>query len=237
MSTFLLIHGGWHGGWAWDKVKQALEAKGHTVLAPDLPGHGKDPTPPNEVTLDMYARATVDFAKSMSEPVIVVGHSMTGISNSQAAEYSPESFRALVFLSAFLISDGECLMDYAMQDPDNLVIPNLIFSEDGATTTFKPEALKEALYADCSDEDIERAKSLLGPQSMVVFSTPLNTTEARWGSVPRYFIECLQDRAIAPRIQKAMYTAHPCERVFTMDTSHSPFLSKPVEVAEHLSSI
>jgi len=237
VSTFLLIHGGWHGGWCWDKVGGALESRGHTVLAPDLPGHGSDKTPMSEVSLERYARATVEFAASQSEPVIAVGHSMTGISNSQAAEYAPEKFRGLVFLAAFLLADGQCLLDMAKLDPDNLVLPNLIPSEDQLSTTFKPEALKEALYADCSDEDIERAKSLLGPQAMGVFETPLSITEARGRQVPRYYIECLQDRAIAPHIQKKMHTENGCEKVFTMDSSHSPFFSKPEEVAEHLSSI
>ncbi|NOX30216.1 MAG: alpha/beta fold hydrolase [Actinobacteria bacterium] len=237
MSTFLLIHGGWHGGWCWDKVKHALEAEGHTVLAPDLPGHGDDKTPIGDVTLDLYARATVDFAASSSEPVIAVGHSMTGISNSQAAEYAPEKFSALVYLAAFLLADGQCLFDMAQLDPDNLVLPNLVFSEDQISTTFKPDALKEALYADCSDADIERAKGLLGPQAMVVFQTPLATTEERGRSVPRFYIECLQDRAIAPHIQKKMYTDNGCEKVFTMDCSHSPFFSRPDEVAKHLLSI
>jgi len=237
LSTFLLIHGGWHAGWCWDKVKPVLEAKGHTVLAPDLPGHGSDTTPLTEVTLELYARATVDFASSQSEKVIAVGHSMTGISNLQAAEYAPEKFEALVFLAAFLISDGQCLYDFATLDPENLVLPNLSFSEDESAMTFNQDAVKEALYADCSDEDVAWARSLLQTQAAAPFGAPLQITAERSGSVPKYYIECLQDRAITPGIQKIMYTENPCDKVFTMDSSHSPFISQPQEVAQHLSSI
>ncbi len=237
MSTFLLIHGGWHAGWCWDKVKLALEAQGHTVLAPDLPGHGSDTTPLSEVTMDIYARATVDFASSQSGSVIAVGHSMTGISNQQAAEYAPEQFQALVFLSAFLISDGQCLLDFATIDPENLVLPNLTFSSDQSTMTFNQDAVQEALYADCSDEDIANAKSLLQPQASAPFRESLHITAERSGSVPRYYIECLKDRAITPKIQKLMYTQNTCEKVFSMDTSHSPFYSDPEGVARHLASI
>ncbi|NOX49640.1 MAG: alpha/beta fold hydrolase [Gammaproteobacteria bacterium] len=237
MSTFLLIHGGWHGGWCWDKVKDALEAEGHTVLAPDLPGHGSDTTPLSEVTLERYARATVDFAASLPGKVIAVGHSMTGISNLQAAEYAPEEFEALVFLAAFLVSDGQCLLDMASLDPDNLVMPNLTFSEDQSTMTFDLGAIKEALYADCSDEDVARAKALVQPQAAAPFGQPLQVSQQRGGSVPKYYIECTQDRAIAPFVQKKMYTDHPCVKVFSMDCSHSPFFSQPDEVARHLASI
>ncbi|HHG89483.1 MAG TPA: alpha/beta fold hydrolase, partial [Devosia sp.] len=136
MSTFLLIHGGWHGGWCWDKVKPLLEAEGHTVMAPDLPGHGDDTTPISEVSMDLYARATVEFAAQALEPVIVVGHSMTGLSNSQAVEYAPEKFKAQVFMAAFLLSNGQCLLDQARPDTENLVLRNLTFSEDQSQMTF-----------------------------------------------------------------------------------------------------
>lgn len=237
MATFLLIHGGWHGGWCWDKVKPLLEAKGHTVMAPDLPGHGEDKTPLSEITMDVYAQATADFAASASEPVIVVGHSMTGLSNSQAVEIAPDKFKAQVFVSAFLLSSGQCLLDQAQPDSENLVLRNLTFSEDQSTMTFNQDALKDALYNCCSDEDIEWAKSRLHAQASAPFATPVQLSEERWGSVPRYYISCLRDWAITPKSQKAMYTANPCEKVFEMDTDHSPFMSRPEELAEHLDSI
>jgi len=237
MATFLLIHGGWHGGWCWDKVKPLLEAKGHSVIAPDLPGHGEDKTPISEVTMDLYARATVDFAASASEPVIVVGHSLTGLSNSQAVEYAPEKFKAQVFMAAFLLSSGQCLLDQAKPDVENLVLRNLTFSEDQSSMTFNPDALKDALYNCCSDDDIEWAKAKLHAQASAPFATPVQLSDERWGSVPRYYINCLQDWAITPKSQKEMYTANPCEKVFVMDTDHSPFMSQPAELVKHLDSI
>ena len=55
MSTYVLVHGSWHGGWCWDKVVPLLEAKGHKAIALDLPGHGADKTPISEITVDSYA--------------------------------------------------------------------------------------------------------------------------------------------------------------------------------------
>ena len=51
MATFVLVHGACHGGWCWEKVGPILQAHGHTAYAPDLPGLGKDHTPPALVTL------------------------------------------------------------------------------------------------------------------------------------------------------------------------------------------
>lgn len=237
MSTFLLIHSGWQGGYCWDKVKAVLEASGHTVFTPDLPAHGDDQTPVEDVTLELYARATVQFASAASEKAILVGHSMSGMSNTQAVEYAPEMFSAVVYLSAFLPSNGQCLFDLAAPDVDNMIQPNIIFSDDGLTMTVNPSVIREAIYADCSDEDIALSSARARPEPAAPFSTPVVLTDARSGSVPRYFIECLQDRAISPKFQKKMYTDNPCVKVFSLDTSHSPYLSQPDGVARHLMAI
>jgi hypothetical protein len=67
--------------------------------------------------------------------------------------------------------------------------------------------------------------------------TPLQLTEKNWGSVPRFYIECTEDKAVTPFIQKVMYTETPCRKVYSMTTSHSPFFSKPKELVEILCAI
>jgi len=78
MSTFVLIHGGCHGAWCWYKVVPALEKQGHTVIAPDLPSHGRDKTPVSAVTLQAYVDAVCSLIDVRREPVVLVGHSMGG---------------------------------------------------------------------------------------------------------------------------------------------------------------
>ncbi len=237
MSTYVLIHGAWHGGWCWDKVVSFLEKKGHTVVAPDLPGHGNDKTPIPEVTLQAYADRTCEVVNAQSEPVILVGHSMGGVAITQAAENCPGNIAKLVYLTAFVLQNGEFLLQHAQEDTEALVLSNLVMVEEEGYATVKDEAIKPAFYADCSDEDVARAKSLLVPQAGAPFATPVSTTEENFGRIPRFFIECLQDRAISPAIQKKLYTNLPCEKVISMDTSHSPFFSAPEELANHLMSL
>lgn len=54
MSTYVLVHGAWHGAWCWKYVTPLLENEGHKVVAPDLPGHGEDKTPIADITLEAY---------------------------------------------------------------------------------------------------------------------------------------------------------------------------------------
>ncbi|MDI6764340.1 MAG: alpha/beta fold hydrolase [Thermodesulfobacteriota bacterium] len=236
MATYVLIHGAWHGSWCWDKVVHLLKGKGHKVEAPDLPGHGKDPTPIQNVSLQAYVERVCKVLDAQSEPVVLVGHSMGGIVISQAAEYRPERIKTLIYLTAFLLQNGEFLLQIAQGDTEGLVLPNLVMAEDQSHATVKEEALKEAFYGDCSDEDVVRAKSLLVPQAAAPFATPISITEKNFGRIPRIYIECLRDRAISPSIQKRMYTALPCRRVIPMDTSHSPFFSAPETLVTHLIS-
>lgn len=237
MGTYVLVHGAWHGGWCWDKVVPLLEKQGHKAVAPDLPGHGTDKSPISEVSLQAYADRVVKVLEAQSEPVVLVGHSMGGIIISQGAEYRPERVKTLVYLCAFLLRDGDSLLQVAQGDTEALVLPNLVMTDDQSSATVRDEAIKEAFYGDCSDEDTARAKSLLVPQAAAPFATPVHTTAENFGRVPRIYIECLRDRAISPSVQKKMYTALPCQRVISMDTSHSPFFSAPEELVAHLAAI
>jgi pimeloyl-ACP methyl ester carboxylesterase len=237
MSTYVLIHGAWHGGWCWNKVVPLLEQAGHTVAAPDLPSHGKDTTPINEVTLQSYADRACETARAQVEPVILVGHSLGGVVITQTAEQCPDKIKTLVYLCAFLPGNGESLLHWAQQDTETLVLPNLVMAEDQSYATVRDEAIKEAFYGDCSNEDVAWAKTLLVPQASAPFATPISTTEENFGRVPRVYIESLQDKAISIALQQRMYTTLRCQKVITMDTSHSPFFSAPEALVAHLTSL
>ncbi len=234
MSTYVLVHGAWHGAWCWEKVVALLKEKGNKVVVPDLPGHGADKTPIPEISLQAYTDKISDVLNAQDEKAILVGHSMGGIVISQAAEQCPEKVKMLVYLTAFLLKDGEFLLQLAGDDKDALVLPNLIMSDDESYASIKEEAIKEVFYADCPDEAVERARSLLCLQAAAPLATPIKITDERFGSIPRVYIECLNDKAISPAQQKMMHTRTPCQEVISMQTSHSPFFSSPEELAGYL---
>lgn len=122
----------------------------------------------------------------------------------------------------------------AGDDKDALVLPNLIMSEDESYASVKEDAIKEVFYADCSDEDVNRARSLLCLQAAAPLATPIKITDEKFGSVPRVYIECLNDKAISPAQQKMMHTRTTCQEVISMNTSHSPFFAAPEELAGYL---
>lgn len=237
MSTFVLVHGAWHGAWCWHKVVPRLEAAGHEVVTLDLPAHGTDTTPVAEVTLDDHVERVGDVLEAQDEPAILVGHSMGGVIITQTAEEYPEYIDTLVYLTAFLLDDGENLLQYAEADEESVVTANLIVDEEAGHATVAEDAVEEAFYADCSAADVTLARSLLTAEPLAGMVTPVDTSEANFGSVPRVYIECQRDQAITPETQRSMRENLSCEHVRTLDTSHSPFLSAPEALVEQLDDV
>jgi pimeloyl-ACP methyl ester carboxylesterase len=235
--TYVLVHGAWHGAWCWDKVVPLLEAEGHFVTAVDLPGHGDDATPLAGLTQAEYGRRVADAVEAAGEPVILAGHSMGGMAITQAAEYVPDRIAALVYVCAFLPGPGASLLALADGDADARVLPNLEADEAAGVCTVAEAARVECFYAECDPTDAAAASVRLTPESLAAFATPVSVTEERAGSVRRIYVECVRDHAISIAKQREMWGARPCERVETMDTDHSPFLSRPAELAAHLLAV
>ncbi|MEJ1966392.1 MAG: alpha/beta fold hydrolase [Gammaproteobacteria bacterium] len=237
MSTFLFVHGAWHGAWCWHKIVTRLQKIGHTVIAPDLPSLGRDRTPVNRVSLATYRQHVSRILDGVPEQVILVGHSRGGIVISEVAEHRPQRIRMLVYLTAFLARSGESLFDLAGSDKTSLVPPNMVMSEDKSSSTMREEALREAFYGECSDDDVALARLCLQAEPTAPLATPLQLTDANFGRVPRVYIECLRDKAIPISLQRQMQAALPCGQVLQIDTDHSPFLSRPDELAARLHSL
>lgn len=236
-KTFILIHGSWHSAWNWHKVTPLLEKEGHRVYAIDLPGMGRDKTPIQEVTFEKTVRALCELIDHIEGKVILVGHSKNGTMISQVAEYRPEKIEKLIYLAAYLIPDGKTQKEYSAQDTAGWLKPYVTIHETTRSHTLQTEIYKEGLYHDCPDDITEMAKVILSNEPIESGTARLSLSEENYGSIPRYYIECTEDRAVTPFIQRKMYTESPCEKVYQMATSHSPFFSQPKELTDILCEI
>lgn len=237
MKTFILIHGSWHSAWNWHKIVSLLEKQGHKVIAVDLPGMGRDKTPIYTIKMKETVEKICGLIDTIDESVILVGHSKNGIMISQAAEYRPNKIEKLVYLAAYLIPNGKTQREYSIQDTEGVLKPYVTFHKELNASTLQPEIYKEGLYHDCEDDITELAKLLLSHEPIESGMTPLQLTDENYGSVPRFYIECTEDKAVTPFIQRKMYTEMPCKKVYRMATSHSPFFSKPQELSDILTEI
>ena len=232
MATYVLVHGALNGGWCWQKVAPLLEAHGHEVVALDLPGHGEDSTAVSGMTLDANVARIRDAVDAADEPVILVGHSMGGIAITQTAEEVPDGIAKLVYLCAFVPQEGESAAGLAHLGPQTAA--SVQVDERAGTFMLPGEALRAVAFGECGEEDVAFATDRVVAESLAVWASPVRITPERAGRVPRVYIECLRDRLIPIDDQRAMQQAVPCEQVLTIDTDHSPFLSRPHELADHL---
>ncbi len=227
MKTFLFIHGSWHSAWNWHRVLPILEKKGHKSIAIDFPGMGRDKTPIKEVKMEKTVASICSLLDSIDGKIILVGHSKNGVMISQVAEYRPHKIEKLVYLAAYLIPNGKTQREYSIQDVHGMLKPHVHINESLAASNLSPQIFKEGLYHDCDDHITELAKVLLSHEPIESGMIPLQLTEENFGSVPRVYIACDKDKAVTPFIQEKMYTEMPCEKVYHMNTSHSPFFSQP----------
>lgn len=239
MSTFVFVHGAQHGAWCWHEVVPRLEGRGHDAVSFDLPAHGIDTTPPGEVTLEEYAGRAVEVIDEQADPVTLVGHSMAGAVITRAAEKRPSGIDTLVYLSAILPRDGTSLFEMGQieANAESLVGQHVIVDEERGVSYLPDDVVRDAFYADCSEADVALARSLLRPEPLTPFSDPICTTEDRFGSVPRVYVETTEDAAVTPEYQASMYRDRPCEAVYTLETGHASFFVAPDALVDHLCAV
>jgi pimeloyl-ACP methyl ester carboxylesterase len=237
MSTFILVHGAWLGAWCWDRVAAELKSAGHTIQTPELPGHGQDKSPVSGVTLDSYVDTVTSEIGKAQEKIVLVGHSMAGIVISQVAERMPERISCLIYASAYLLEDGQAIVKASEIAVDSLVGPSMVPAPDWSTISIKAEALKDVFAADAPPEELKRLQSFARPEPAGPFNTPIHVTAGCFGSVRRCYIKTAKDRAVTPLLQDALLAKTPCAEVATLNTSHTPFLAAPAEMAKALISL
>jgi pimeloyl-ACP methyl ester carboxylesterase len=233
MAAFLLVHGACHGAWCWRDMLPLLNANGHTASAIDLPAHGADTTAIGDCTLDAYVEKVLD---AIAEPVILVGHSLAGMTISQAAENAPDKIARLVYLCAWLPRDGKSARDMSNTAPRQLLREALKWPEDRKSTYFDPAMVEAKFYHDCPPGTLAYAQCNLCAEPTLPSATPVSLT-TRFQSVPRNYIRCADDQAIPPEFQATMALDCPPQNVFEMACAHSPFFAQPDILAEILFKI
>ncbi|MBN2038146.1 MAG: alpha/beta fold hydrolase [Chitinispirillaceae bacterium] len=231
MSHFILIHGAAHGGWAWYKVRAILEQKGHTVIAPDLPGHSAtNRVPAHEVTLERYVSAVVDLVNSCDGKVILAGHSMGGIVVSLAAQRVKEKIQQLFFVAALVPRPGDTIKGLLDRDKKSKLKKCFTVNADGMHAVLVPDTIDRFLYNGCNDDDIVFAKKRLVPQPLAPMTEVIDMELEYFKKVWKTGIVCTNDRSLHRDLQEIMYMRAGC-RLDYLPSGHMPLFSHDEEIA------
>ncbi len=219
-ASLLLVHGAWHGSWAWDPLLGHLD--GLDARTVDLPSSGDDPATLGDLRADAEVVRTA--LAGTHGPVVVVGHSYGGVVISEAATADADAAH-LVYVCAFQLDEGESLFAAVGGEA-----PPWWEVHDGHVAATTPE---EVFYADCPADLTSAAVGRLGLQSRAALEQPL--TRAAWREVPSTYVVCEADQALPLFAQEQM--AQRAGDVVRLPDGHSPFLSSPAELARVLRRI
>jgi pimeloyl-ACP methyl ester carboxylesterase len=192
----------------------------------DLPGRD-DPAVAATATLADFVETVVERIHAARGPVILVGHSMGGVTITQAAELVPDLVDCLVYVAAFIPANGQSLIDIGGH-PDfasSLVITSQRFDEERRVSYVPVELGREAFYTDLPEIDYGPFGTLLVPESPLIAAEPVALTDERWGQIRKVYVETTQDLALPIPCQRRMHQAARVDAVHTLDTAHSPFVT------------
>lgn len=235
-TTVILVHSAWLGGWQWKETISHLKDEHLNVIAPDLVGHGSDKTPPNEITMDDYVNQLIELIDVEEKPVVLVGHSFNGITISRVAELRPKKVKKLIYLTAFLVPNGSSFFSAVAGVENSKAVENFYLSEDKTYALVKEEAMHEAFAHDIPLENFLAAKTYIVPEPAAPLSYVLQLSDEKFGQIPKYYIECTEDKAIPIEVQRAMYKGK-VKKHFSLMASHTPNFSKPDSLAYLLKKI
>ncbi len=225
---FVLVHGAWHAGACWQPLVDELEARGEQVVAPDLPCEDPD------AGLDEYAAAVVAAAADFDEPVVVVGHSLGGLTIPLVPERRPVA--GLVFVAAILPQPGRPAGEGLGADAFSPGFPELTAAhqrpgEDGASRWDREGAIA-AFYHDVPEDLLDGAVGALRGQQWK--PTQENWPLAAYPEVPMRYVACSDDRIMDPAWQVRMARERLGIDAEVLEGSHSPMLARPADLADHL---
>jgi pimeloyl-ACP methyl ester carboxylesterase len=226
---FLFLHGSWHGAWCWHKVLPYFGVEGHEAVAIDLPGRGRAPARHAFVGMNEMVSAAAK-ALSDKEKTTVVVHSRSGIVASMLAERHPGRIARTIYLASFMLPDGKRVLDY-LPDRESLLNGKVDINRAALWDWLRPEAYRDALYADCAESDIDLARALLAREPLRPALTRLKLSDARYGSVPRAYIRLTQDHAVSLALQDRLLSETKVDRVESIAASHSAYFSQPGTLA------
>jgi len=194
MTTYVLIHGAFHGGWCWKRVAQILRTAGQVVYTPTLTGLGERAhlLSPG-IGLDTHVQDVMGLLEYEDlHDVVLVGHSYGGMVITGVAENCPERLAQLVFLDAFIPGNGQALID---------LFPPEMAAELREQTNLEGEGYRLSssppeIFGVTKEEDLAWVKPRLVAQPFKTYLDPVEISNPKAAQIPLTYIYCQHPRSL-----------------------------------------
>ncbi len=237
---FVLVHGGAHDARCWERLVPLLDGP---ALAVDLPGRGAHPADLRSTTIADFVDSTVADLDGFhgAERVVLVGHSMAGVSIPTVAARRADRVAHLVFLSCFLPREGGTIM---RELPRWIQLLGRLNARKGSKPGGATSAGLDpriARYMFCNDMDAEQTAFTLAhlvPEAPGITGEVVSRKDLPSADViPRTYVKLLRDHSLRPELQDRLIANLGSSQVRTLDSGHNCMISHPVETAAILNEI
>ena len=219
MTSYILIHGMFHGGWCWQQIAERLGNRGHHVVAPDLP----------LTSLADDADAVSALLDSFDGPKVLVGHSYGGLVVSRAAA-DRNDIGHLVYVAAMMIpADADPIAEGVASEK---LTGALELSDDGWISIADADTATAVFYGQCDPDLASAAAERLRPGAV---GCMVPTGAESWREIESTYVLCTRDEALRPDSQRSMSAR--AAAVVEIHADHSPFFSTPDRLTDVLTAV
>jgi pimeloyl-ACP methyl ester carboxylesterase len=230
MTTYVLVHGAWHGGWCWSTVGRALKLSGSDVYTPTLTGLGERAhLASREVDLETHIGDVLGVleAENLTD-IVLAGHSYGGIVVTAVADRAAQRIAHLVYLDAVVPRDGQCLYDCVSAQTKAHFEEQARIGGDGWRV---PVAVASAQFLGLKqEEDVRWVLPKLTPHPIRTFREPVRLSQSI-PQTPRTYINCIGDK---PFGQPRTTQADGIDDYHELRTGHDAMVTAPPDLVELL---
>jgi pimeloyl-ACP methyl ester carboxylesterase len=225
--TLLLVHGGGFSGSCWDRTVQHLRAP---AIAVDLPGRGTSPGDLAAASLDDFAAKVVAEIETRDlDGVVLVGHSLAGMTLPLVVGRVPERLAGVVFVSCCVPEHGRSTLDYL----DRAEVHDVVERSRSSERTPEPLDADTATAIFCNDMDgatTSYTLSIMCPEALGVIQEPIDLSGMA-APVPRAWIRLTNDQILTPAMQDSSIAHLGETTVIDLDAGHMAMISQPRQLA------
>ena len=242
MTTYVLVHGAWHGGWCWKKLAPLLRATGADVFAPTLTGMGdrahlNNRLNPSDITLDVHIQ---DIVQMMSYEdlwdVVLVGHAYAGMVITGVAEVCPERISHMVYVNGVTPSDGESMVDQLIpvRGPEFTAwVQDHIDNGDGFLPAPASREEIQRRWGISDPDDLAWTLANVCPQPATTMASPVHMGNPMAAKIPKNFVGGGESGfdSVAERTRDAGWGVYP------VASGHDTMITHADELAQILINI
>ena len=233
--TLILVHGALLTSNSWIGVQSYLQNHGYNVLTVDMPGRAEDGIDPKTITLNSAVDKLCQVVNLQHGKVILGGHSQGGAVITQALAKCGDRIKGLIYIAAVAPLSGENV--FAMlndQDNNDFNQCATLNTNSGLYEINYQGPLKEMFMDDATLIQANKAINNMAPEPAAIGDGVLEYDATLFNQIPKFYIQTTKDRIISLDTQKKIQAKIKLNKVYTMDTGHSPFVSQPQILGKNL---